>query len=58
MRRKIIQIRTIVTGDPDYERPLALCDDGSLWYFNEEDGWIKYMDIPDAQDREPTPDEL
>ena len=46
MTRKIIQIDTIVAADTGDEIPMALCDDGTVWFLYRSVGWRKAAGIP------------
>ena len=48
MRRRVISIKTIVDSTGE-ERVLALCDDGTIWIYDnvvDEFTWHRLADIP------------
>ncbi|OOF70568.1 hypothetical protein BKG91_03860 [Rodentibacter caecimuris] len=52
-KRKIVQIAEYVSSDSQSRKVIALCDDGTLWLFKEQE-WIKFPEIPqqDFSDKE------
>ena len=48
MRRKVIQL---APGPGEYEEVAlhALCDDGTIWYYDDHLGWDLFPDVPQRE---------